>query len=62
MGITLPPKSLTELDRLAYVFGQLKDIFAVPKGVVKFTPAEKIEKNEAFAGLSKADSFKLDSW
>ena len=53
MGITLPPKPISELDRLAYVVGQLKDIYCVPKGVIKYTPSEKIEPNEAFKGLSK---------
>jgi hypothetical protein len=62
MGITLPPKPISELDRLAYVVGQIKNIYAVPKGIVKYTPSEKIERNEAFSGLTKEQAFDLTNW
>ena len=34
----------------------------VPKGKLKYTPAQKFETNEAFCGLSKEDSFKFENW
>jgi hypothetical protein len=34
----------------------------MPKGWLKYTPAEKFERNEAFCGLSKQDSFKFENW
>lgn len=62
MGITLPPKPITELDRLSYVVNQIRNIWACPKGLIKYTPAEKLARNEAFKGLSREDAFQLTSW
>jgi len=62
MGITLPPKPISELDRLSYVVGQIKNIYAMPKGNVKYTPSEKVEMNEAFSGLTKEQAFDLNFW
>ena len=62
MGITLPPKPVSELDRLSYVVSQIKNIYAVPKGAVKFTPSEQLDMNEAFSGLTKEQAFDLNFW
>uniref|UniRef100_A0A7S3IPB2 Radial spoke head protein 9 homolog n=1 Tax=Strombidium inclinatum TaxID=197538 RepID=A0A7S3IPB2_9SPIT len=62
MGIIMPPKPITELDRLSFVFNQIKQIFAVPKGFCKFTPLEKIVENEAFNGLSKDQMLSVENW
>ena len=61
-GIVMQPKPLTELDRLSYVVHQLASIYAVPKGSYKFVPSGQAVPNEAFRGLSREDSFKLDNW
>ena len=53
MGISVPPKPVSELDRLSYVVSQIKNIYTMPKGHVKFTPSETVEINEAFSGLTK---------
>ena len=38
-GIILPPKHLTELDRLAATVSQIdKECFSVPRGALKYTP------------------------
>jgi len=34
----------------------------VPKGIIKYTPAEKLCKNEAFKGLTKDQAMSLDNW
>ena len=52
-GLELKPKPVTELDRLSYVFHQIANNFAVPKGFCKYIPSEKLVQNEAFKGLSK---------
>ena len=62
MGISIPPKPITELDRLVYVESQLAKIYCTPKGKMKFTPAEKIKMNEAFKGLSMTDAMQLHNW
>ena len=52
-GIVLPPKHLTELDRLAVVVHQIdRRCASVPKGMLKYTPSHTVVKNEAFRGLS----------
>lgn len=62
-GIVLPPKHLTELDRLAVVVGQIdRRCMAVPKGSLKYTPLHTVVRNEAFKGLSTDDAMKLDNW
>lgn len=38
-GIILPPKHLTELDRLTYVVHEIdRSCSAVPRGALKYTP------------------------
>ena len=62
-GIILPPKHLTELDRLAATVLQIdRDCYSVPRGALKFTPLNQVMVNEAFRGLSKEEAFSLDGW
>jgi radial spoke head protein 9 len=65
MGIVIKPKPVTELDRLAYVVGELASNFAAPKGSHKVVPGPnggKLERNEGFAGLSPEDANTLSNW
>ena len=62
MGVYMQAKPITELDRLAFVYQQISLNQVVPKGKLKYTPAQKFETNEAFCGLSKDDSFKFENW
>jgi hypothetical protein len=51
-GIILPPKHLTELDRLSVVVRAIDNsCSAVPKGSLKYTPLDTVVFNEAFRGL-----------
>lgn len=51
-GIVLPPKHLTELDRLAATVREIdRACFSVPRGALKFTPLNQVKVNEAFRGL-----------
>ena len=51
-GIILPPKHITELDRLSHAVAQIEQqCSAVPMGALKFTPLQQIQQNEAFSGL-----------
>lgn len=53
-GIILPPKHLTELDRLAATVLEIdRACFSVPRGALKFTPLNQVLVNEAFRGLPK---------
>jgi len=62
-GIVLPPKHLTELDRLAATVCEIdRACFSVPRGALKFTPLNQVLVNEAFKGLSKQEAFSLDGW
>ena len=62
-GIVLPPKHLTELDRLAATVRQIeRECYTVPKGAYKYTPLHQVTCNEAFKGLSKDAAFSLDGW
>lgn len=62
-GIVLPPKHMTELDRLAVTVRDIEnDCAAVPKGTLKYTPLHKITFNEAFRGLSRECAFSLENW
>jgi len=62
-GIILPPKHLTELDRLAATVRQIeRECCTVPKGAMKYTPLHQVTRNEAFKGLSKDAAFSLDGW
>ena len=62
-GIILPPKHLTELDRLAVTVQEIeRSCSAIPKGSYKYTPLHQITTNEAFKGLSKDEAFSADGW
>lgn len=62
-GIILPPKHLTELDRLSVVVQQIdRRCCAVPKGVLKYTPSHTVVQNEAFRGLSVDAAMDLSNW
>ena len=62
-GIILPPKHLTELDRLAATVREVdRSCCAVPRGSMKFTPLNQVKFNEAFRGQSRTDAFKLSGW
>lgn len=62
-GIVLPPKHLTELDRLSFVVHEIdRACFAVPTGALKYTPLHQVTFNEAFKGLNAADAFNLNGW
>lgn len=41
-GIFLPPKPITELDRLATVVSMLSENFPTPKGSLKYVPANTL--------------------
>lgn len=52
-GIILPPKHLTELDRLSYVVHEIdRSCSVVPTGALKYTPLHQVIFNEAFRGLT----------
>lgn len=62
-GIVLPPKHLTELDRLAVVVNQINDSCScAPKGALKFTPTQTVHLNEGFRGLSPDESNQIANW
>lgn len=62
-GIVLPPKHLTELDRLSVTVQDIEtSCSAVPKGAVKYTPLHQITTNEAFKGLKRDLAFSLEGW
>ena len=62
-SVKLPPKGLTELDRLSYVVNQIdSDCQIVPRGAVKKTPLEEVRKNEAFKGLKIDQAFMVSNY
>ena len=62
-GIILPPKNLTELDRLAATVREIdRACFSVPRGAMKYTPLNQVLCNEAFRGLSREAAFSLNGW
>ena len=62
-GIVIPPKHITELDRLAYTVREIdRSCQAVPKSSFKYTPLNQVQRNEAFKGLSREDACDLKSW
>lgn len=61
--IKIPPKDLTELDRLAYVvFAIENDCMLAPVGAFKMTPTHQVRRNEAFKGLSADASASLQNY
>jgi len=62
-NLVMPPKNVTELDRLSYVIHQIEnDCQVVPKGAMKFTPLREVRRNEAFKGLRKDDAFDIANY
>ena len=61
--IKVPPKNLTELDRLAFVVKAIEnDCQVVPVGSIKLTPLHEVRKNEAFKGLTSETAFLEESY
>ena len=53
-GIAIPPKNITELDRVSYIIHTIEDqCQVVPRHSYKYTPLKEIRKNEAFTGLTR---------
>ena len=62
-GIILPPKHLTEMDRLSVVVKQIdQSCSCVPKGSFKCTPSHTVCANEGFRGLAVDASCNLENW
>lgn len=62
-NIVLPPKHVTELDRLAATVTEIdRACFSVPKGALKYTPLHQVVTNDAFKGLSRDEAFTLAGW
>ena len=62
-GIILPPKHLTELDRLAATVCEIdRSCSAVPRGAMKYTPLNQVKRNEAFRGVARDQAFCLAGW
>ena len=58
--IKIPPKDLTELDRLTFVIYAIEnDCSIAPVGAFKMTPTHQVRRNEAFRGLAGADAGSL---
>lgn len=50
--IKIPPKNLTEIDRLAFIVRSIEDNCQIaPVGAFKMTPNHEVTRNEAFKGL-----------
>lgn len=61
--VKVPPKNLTELDRLAFVVKAIEnDCQVVPVGSIKLTPLHEVRKNEAFKGLCCKTAFSEESY
>jgi radial spoke head protein 9 len=58
--IKIPPKDLTELDRLTFVIYAIEnDCSIAPVGAFKMTPTHQVRRNEAFRGLAGVDAGSL---
>lgn len=61
--VGIPPKNMTELDRLAFVVMAIEnDCQIVPVGSIKLTPLHEVRKNEAFKGLTHENAFSEESY
>ena len=59
-GIVIPPKQITELDRVSYIVHTIEEqCQIVPRSSYKFTPLQQVRRNEAFAGLDKESALNL---
>lgn len=58
--IKIPPKDLTELDRLTFVIYAIEnDCSIAPVGAFKMTPNHQVRRTEAFRGLAGVDAGSL---
>lgn len=61
--IKIPKRNLTELDRLTtVVFAIENDCQLCPEGAFRMTPEHQLKRNEAFTGLSSAQSQKKGNY
>lgn len=61
--VKVPPKELTEIDRVNYVVHAIEtDCQIAPAGAYKMTAAHQVRRNEAFQGLNADDSLKITSY
>jgi hypothetical protein len=61
--IKIPPKDLTELDRLTFVVYAIEnDCSIAPVGAFKMTPTHQVRRNEAFRGLSGSEAGQLQNF
>eukprot|EP00347_Sterkiella_histriomuscorum_P001082 403373397 len=61
--LEIPPKGVSELDRLAYVIHTVEqDCQVVPLGSLKMTPTKEVRRNEAFRGLNSEQAFQIESY
>jgi len=61
--IKIPPKDLTELDRLAFVvFAIENDCQICPVGAFKMTPTHQVRHNAAFKGLTSDAALYLSNY
>jgi len=56
----IPPKNLTELDRLGIVVRAIDhECFIVPEGGFRLTPDHELVRNKCFEGINKEDIMDL---
>ena len=61
--IKVPPKELTEIDRVRFVVCAIEnDCQIAPVGAFKMTAQHQLRRNEAFCGLTEACAQNLDSY
>jgi radial spoke head protein 9 len=61
--IKIPPKNLSEIDRLVYIVKAVEnDCFIVPIGAFRMTPVHQVRRNEAFKGLKDTESDVLSNY
>lgn len=61
--VSVPPKELTELDRLKYVVYAIEnDCQIAPLGSFKMTAQHQVRRNEAFKGLNASESLELRNY
>lgn len=61
--IKVPPKELTEIDRVRFVVSAIEnDCQMAPVGAFKMTAHHQLRRNEAFRGLSEEQALSLHSY
>jgi len=59
----IPPRGVTELDRLAFVVNEIEyTCQAVPKNSFKMTPMREVRRNEAFVGRNDEEIFTIGNY